>query len=272
MNICLIVFGVICIFYDVILICINPGTFLDILTSFNHIWGVLGVYHIFLGIYRKKTGHSFWSMWKKWVQKVVGTLIGIGGVITIVSMFFILTPSTCKYEEESDYLILLGGGINKYGELPTLVKNRCKIAAKYLNMHPDVICVVTGGTLKWLPYPEAPAIKRELEKNGVESSRILVEDQALDTIQNFQYSCKKLEQFGGKSTQEILDSRIIIVTNYFHLRRAERLASRMGFQNIKGLPAHVGSITIVHAYVREVCAYLKLNLRILFTGKPEKLC
>ena len=128
-----------------------------------------------------------------------------------------------------------------------------------------------GGTLHFLPVAEAPELKKLLEKNGVEASRILVEDQALDTIQNFQYSCKMLADFEGVSQQQILDSRIAVVTSYFHLRRAGRLAHRMGFTCIKGVGSKTSPINVPHSYVREICAYIKLNARILLTGKPKKI-
>ena len=161
-SIVLSIFGILCIFYDFALIVSSPGTFLDNLTSFSHIWTLIGGYHIFLGIYRKKTGHSFWKIWKKWVQVVVSVLMSIAVVFSIVSLIFILNPKTIKNDESCDYLILLGGGIDKNGNLPKPVLNRVDIAASYLQNHRETICVVTGGTLKWLPVAEAPHIKKEL--------------------------------------------------------------------------------------------------------------
>ena len=140
-----------------------------------------------------------------------------------------------------------------------------------MELHPDVICVVTGGTLKWLPYAEAPEIKRELVERGVRSERILIEDQALDTIQNLKYSCTLISEYKGISEDEVLNQRCMIVTNAFHLRRAERLAARLGFTNVKGIPAKCSVFYIPHSYLREICAYVKLNCRILFTGEPKHI-
>lgn len=267
----IIILGTIFILYDIILIILSPGTFLDILTSFTHIWGVLGAYLIFVGIYRKKTGHSFWKIWKKWIKIAFVVCAGLGTVISITSLIFILNPKIADINESAEYLILLGGGIDKNGKLPTSVQNRVEKAAEYLILHPETICIATGGTLKWLPYAEAPAIKQELVNKGISQNRILIEDQAYDTIENFKFSCKILAEHQGVPTPQILNSKIIVVTNAFHLRRAERLASRMGFTNIKGLAAKVGSISVVHLYVREICAYLKLNLRIFLTQQPQPL-
>ena len=269
----LIFFGILSAAYDLLLLYLTPGTFWDNVFSFTHIWLVLGAYLIFCGIYRLKKGHSFWSVWKKPVKIVALCLFGLGFLISLINLSFILRPKLADDEQSVDYVILLGGGIDKYGRLPGNVLLRVDAAAEFLNrpQQKNALVVVTGGTLHWLPYAEAPELKRQLIARGVEEDRILVEDQALDTIQNFEYSCKLLQDYTGSSTQEILNSKVAVVTSYFHLRRAQRLASRMGFTNIKGIGSHCEKIKTLHIYVREICSYVKLNLRILLTGKPESL-
>ncbi|MCR4579267.1 MAG: YdcF family protein [Treponema sp.] len=267
----LIVLGIVCIIYDIILNIISPGTFLDILTSFSHIWTALGALLIFTGLYRRRTGSWFWKKWKLWLKLTVGSLLCIAFIISFINLIFIWTPRLTDLQEEGDYVILLGGGIDKNGKLPPSVMKRVEKTAEYLKLHENAVCVVTGGTLKWLPYAEAPEIKRQLVAAGISQERILVEDQALDTIQNFQYSCKMLAEYSGLSQEEILKSRIIVVSNFYHLRRAERLAARMGFENISGIGAQCAPIQIPMSYVREICAYVKLNLRILLTGQPRHL-
>ena len=271
MNILLIILGILSISYDAILILLNPGTFWDNVFAFTHIWLALGAYLIFVAIYRIKTKHSFWSVWKRWIKLTIVSLISIASVISIINLSLILTPSIVGTNEKADNVILLGGGISKDGKLPKSVMSRVEKAAEYLNKNPDSICVVTGGTLKWLPYPEAPEIKRQLVAAGINSERILVEDQAKDTIQNFQLSCKMLAEYKEQTIQEVLNTPTAVVTSRFHLRRSERLARRIGFTNIKGIPAACPPIYILHNYVREICAYVKLNLRILLTGEPTSL-
>ena len=271
MNIILIILGFICIVYDGILTFITPGTIFDILTSFTHIWTAFGAYLIFLGIYRIKTGHSFWRIWKKWIKITFVSLFSICAATAIINLIFILNPDVVSVAETAENVILLGGGIDKDGKIPKSVMARVDKTAKYLNQHPDSICVVSGGTLKWLPFAEAPELKNQLVNKGIEPERILVEDQAKDTIQNFEFSCKMLAEYRGISIQETLDMPTAVVTNYYHLRRSERLARRIGFTNIKGIGAACPALYVPHSYVREICAYVKLNMRILLTGEPKKL-
>ena len=270
-SIVFILLGAISISYDVILICLSPGTFWDNVISFTHIWSVLGAYCIFSGIWRIKKGSAFVKTWSKKLKLTVGSLVAAAILISGINLAFILTPELASEQDDVDYVILLGGGISKDGNLPKSVKLRVAKTAEVLSLHKNAVCVVTGGTLHFLPVAEAPEIKRQLVKNGIDGDRILVEDQALDTIQNFQYSCKMLADYEGVSQQQILNSRITVVSSFFHLRRAERLAHRMGFTQIKAIGSKIPLINVPHSYIREICAYIKLNLRILLTGEPKRI-
>jgi len=270
-NVFLIIFGGISCIYDFVLIALSPGTLLDNITSFTHIWSVLGAYLIFAGIFRIKKGCSIWTRLNKKLHIAILVLLTAGLLISAVNLIFILTPKIADKNESADYVILLGGGIDKNGKLPDTVQKRVNAARDYLLLHPETVCIVTGGTLKWLPYAEAPEIKRQLILAGIDEGRVLAEDQALDTIQNFQYSCKMLAEYKNVTQQEILNSRILVVTSDFHMRRAQRLAARMGFTNIKGLVSKTPAFKVPHCYVREICAYIKLNMRIILTGKPKNI-
>ena len=271
MGVLFIILGIISISYDVILLVLNPGTFLDNLFAFSHIWSAFGFFVIFAGIFRLKTKHSLWSTLKKGIQLLIVCIFDFSIILVLINLFLILNPAEAFINEPADQVIVLGGGISKEGKLPKSVIFRVNKAAEYLENNPQSICVVTGGTLKWLPYAEAPEIKRQLITAGISEDRILVEDKALDTIQNFQLSCKMLAEYRGVSMQEVLETPTAVVTSRFHLRRAERLAKRIGFTNIKGISAACPAIYVPHNYIREICAYVKLNLRILFTGEPKKI-
>ena len=225
------------IIYNIILQILSPGTLLDNLTSFKNIWSVFAIFLIVFAIFRLKTGHSLWYNCKNFIRIPFICILGIGVIFSIVSLFFIFNPKvideTTDYVDP-DYLIVLGGGIDKEGNLPTNVQRRIDKAAEYLKKHRSTICVVTGGTLKWLPYPEAPEMKRQLMLKGIDPERILVEDKALDTIQNLKNSCNLLANYEGVQKNNILKRNIVIITSNFHLRSAERLAKRLGFKNIGG--------------------------------------
>lgn len=262
-----IIAGILLCFYDFIIITLNPGTFLDNLTSFSHIWLIPGIYLIYAGIFRLKKQKSFFSSLPKAVKITEVILIFLFVIISIPCLYFILTPDQ-NPQPNADYMFLLGGGIDKNGVLPTNVLYRCETAVNYLQNNPNTQVIVTGGTLKFLPFPEAPAIKAALEEKGIGSDRIIIEDQALDTIQNFQYSLDLIITLENITKEEALNKSVVVVTNNFHLTRALRLAQRIGFTNIHGLAAKTAWYMVPHMYLREIGAYIKLQLRILLTGKP----
>lgn len=267
----LIVLGSVLVLYDLILCCVSPSSLIRTLFTINHVFSLLGGYLIFEGIYHRKNKKYFFGTLKKKIRITIGLIILSGILMCFIQTVFILTPDTVKLNEKSDYVIVLGGGIDKKGKLPLTVKRRLEKAAEYLILNPETTCVVTGGTLKFVPFPEAPEMKRQLINMGVSENRILIEDKALDTIQNFKKSADLLAQTQNRTIEQILESEIVVVTSNFHLARAERIAKRMGFKNIKGIKSGTPFYIVPISLFRENCSYLKLNLRILLTGKPNEI-
>lgn len=194
-----------------------------------------------------------------------------------VFLSFILTPEITDFSKEKceiEYIILLGGGIKNDGSLPSSVINRCKTTIDFFNLLqnqnenlPKII--ITGGTLPFKKYEEASAIKSFLIKNGLPEENLFTERKAQDTIQNFQFSKELICTEFNKTKDEVLNSNILIITNYFHLNRAEFIAKRLGYKNILGLAAKTPVSRIAYCYTREILSYFKLSLRILFTGNPK---
>jgi len=271
-SILLFILGTIFIGYDIVLVIMEPGTFIDFLRSFSHVFSAAGVYMIFAGVYQLKYKRTIFSKIKKIWKLTIVSLILCFFTISVINLSFILTPKKANLNTSGDYLIVLGGGIDKNGNLPDSVICRLEKGCEYLKANPNVLCVVSGGAREWQKYREAPEIKRQLMLRGIEEDRILVEDQALDTIQNFQLSCAMISEHENLSQSEVLSKKWIIVTSDFHLRRSERLADRMGFTDVKGLAAKTPWFKVPVSYLREICSYIKLNLRILLTGKPKAIC
>lgn len=259
--------GLLGVLYSILLILTCPGTFLDNLTNFSNIWAVLGVFFIFDGIFHFKNQRGVFYAIPLFLQKIIKVLQLAGIFVITVCLFLILTPKKFDYKNDStkiNSVILLGGGVSKDGILPKNVVNRVKSCAEYLEFNKDAVVCVSGGTLKFLPVAEGPFLKKELEAMGVESERILVDDQALDTIQNFKYSKILLANHYGCSVDELLEQNILIVTNFYHLHRSQILAGILGYKNVYGLASPTSRLNLLHNYLREICSYLKLGARLLF--------
>lgn len=262
--------------YDIFLLVSSPGTVSAVLTSFSHIWLLPAAFCILCGCCRLRGVYFLYALPRFW-RFAFFAAVSAGVLVGAVCLFLILTPETEPLSRKKNakegirWMILFGGGIDKNGNLPPLVLRRAETAAAWLRTHPASSVVVTGGTLRHVPHPEAPAMKRSLEKAGIAPERILPEDRALDTIQNLRYSAMCIARQEQTSLENVMDSCIAVLSSRYHLARIEILARRLGFSCITVVPAPVPLLYAPHAYLREICAFIKLGLRIALTGEPAPM-
>lgn len=223
--------------------------------------------------------HQLFFIMKKPVRYTLTALILLASLGFFTNLSLILFPSLYEgtfYTNIEDapavpYLIVLGGGITDDGILVPPVQERISLACSYLSVHEDTTCIVTGGTLKKKKYAEAPAMKKALCDQGIAPERILVEDTALDTIQNLSNSIRLISDSADIPLDEAVSSPVLIVTNRFHTGRSLYLSKRMGIVAAAGISAPTPAAYVLFDYLREIAAWAKLELRILCTGKPEPL-
>ena len=255
-------------FYFILMQILSPEPFFRFFVSFSTVWLLLSVVFALIPFFRKK------NFFKNFSQKLkIGFLsfCALCLVIGSVHLVQILTPKHLDENSQVKYVILLGGGITKDCKISKMVQKRVEKCAEFLKKNPDAVCVVSGGKLAFMPCSEGEILKPALCEYGISEERILTEQKALDTIENFQNSVKLICETENVSVQSVLDSSVAIVTSNFHIARAERLAERMGFSDIHSVSSKVPFPFVLNVYAREICSYIKLNLRILFTGKPSAL-
>lgn len=153
------------------------------------------------------------------------------------SLFTVLETMVVRgsFADESDTpvsaVIVLGAGVN--GETPSLtLRTRIDAAAAYLEEHPDVPVVLSGGQGPGEAITEAECMRRALVRRGVDESRLYPEERSTSTQENLRYSRAILEELGVDPAR-----RVAIVTSDFHLCRA-RL---MWGGDTAAVPAHLPS-------------------------------
>ena len=155
-----------------------------------------------------------------------------------------------------DAVIVLGAGVN--GETPSAALwSRIRAAEDYLEIHPDVPVVLSGGQGAGEAISEAEAMRRALWKeDGAENARLLVEERSTNTAENFRFSKALLEERGldtGTAT-------IAVVTNDFHCFRAHMIAQKQGLRTID-VPAELPWWWLTaNYYLREAFAVVKTAL------------
>ncbi|MGE7694825.1 YdcF family protein [Lysinibacillus sp. NPDC094177] len=184
---------------------------------------------------------------KKWVIKLGVLLLAISVVVYIwlgEEMKQGLQPAA---NGTATYMIVLGAKV-KPGGIPSLsLKNRLEEAVKYLKKYPNVKVIVSGGKGGDEDRTEASVMLKYLEDNGIDTNRILVEDQSTSTYENLLFSKELLP----KGTKEIT-----IVSNDFHLKRAKYLAESLGFE-VDVVAAKTPKSVEIKLTLRERAALLK---------------
>ena len=149
-----------------------------------------------------------------------------------------------------DAVIVLGAGVN--GETPSLILwSRITAAAAYLEGHPDVPVVLSGGQGPGEAISEAACMRRELTARGVEEDRLLLEDRSTSTAENFACSKALLESMG------LSETTVAVITSDFHCFRAHLIAQRAGL-SVLDIPAESPyALLNANYYVREAFALCK---------------
>lgn len=142
-----------------------------------------------------------------------------------------------------DVLIILGSRVD--GDTPRAdLRARIDAAAEYLKKHPSCMAIGTGGNFRAeQTVSEAQAIKNGLVANGIEPSRVLLEDKARTTYENF-LNCKKIIEENAPE-----NASVGILSNTYHLFRAGLIARDSGLENFSLIPAP--SPTPLRGYLRE---------------------
>lgn len=189
---------------------------------------------------------------------ILGKVI-LGVVLLLVLIFssalgFVLTGSHSQIQDDSGIMIILGCQVKPWGP-SILLQDRLNTALDYLQEHPDMLIVVTGGKGDDEHMSEAQAMFQYLTLHGVPEEQIILEDRAENTVQNLKYTSTLLAEQGYDTTQEIL-----VVSNGFHLAR-----TRMLFERVWGTDENLNTLAApsthwpsrLKMYVREPLALIK---------------
>ena len=156
----------------------------------------------------------------------------------------------------ADAVIVLGAGVN--GTEPSLsLRTRLDKAVDYLERWPDIPAVLTGGTGYGEEISEAQCMYDYLTEYGVEADRLILEDRASNPAENFAFSWELLTEAGVDPAE----GRVAVVTNDFHIARAELIAAREGYGDVAGIPAPLPWVHLEINYtLREAFAMVKTFL------------
>lgn len=124
--------------------------------------------------------------------------------------------------EERVTAVLLGCQVREDGQPSLMLYRRLQATKAYLDAHPNVKVILSGGQGDDEPITEAACMKTWLTEAGVDPARLLTEDAATSTYENLRFSAAIVEAQG-------LPGTLVIITNEFHQFRAAMLAKNLGY-------------------------------------------
>lgn len=216
---------------------------------FTYFWLIFGVMMIGAGVFRQIMHGKNIVLPKSLSIGLYFFTIAICFVF-VVTEFIIIKNGTMKPETDADYVIVLGAQVNGT-KVSTNLKYRLDAALDYVNNNPYCKVIVSGAQGSGEDITEAEAMRRYLEKMGVDASRIIKEEKSVNTEQNLRYSMEIISDKTAKT---------VIVSNKFHIYRAKKIALKQGYENVSGIGSRTVIFTIPNSYLREGFAVIKYKI------------
>ncbi len=194
----------------------------------------------------------YFDFWRGITQSGIGMYLKYIVIFGLVCFMFLaayvlsFARTTVNYSE--DAIIVLGCGLNSDGTPSHTLVNRLDGCVEYCSKNPDCYVVVTGAVSRFGNMTEGAAMKKYLVEKGISEYRILIDEKATNTKENFEYSLLLLKNVG------LGNENICFVTNSFHIFRGSQYAKWAGFENIKALSVKTYRAVFLPAVIREVCA------------------
>ncbi|NLW79054.1 MAG: YdcF family protein [Ruminococcaceae bacterium] len=216
----------------------NFGTVL--MWLFSAVFIVYGIFHRQIDAF---CAHGFGRVLKYIVYAGVALFV-------VLFVFVAVSGHTGGAQGNEKAYIVLGAGIRgeKVGDV---LRRRLDAALEAWQKNPDALIVVTGGQGPQETITEALAQQRWLLERGVPEDKIVLEDKSESTEENLSFSRRLLAERGIAA-----DEPVGVVTNAFHCYRAGQYAQKLGFTNVRTVPASMNLATLLPSYAREVFAIL----------------
>ncbi|WP_297209284.1 YdcF family protein [uncultured Flavonifractor sp.] len=202
----------------------------------------------------KRSYHPYGGKRKPlWRKALLGLLLT--GALAFGALFgAVLYGSYDHIRGEPQVMVILGCQVKPWGP-SVLLQDRLDKALEYLEDHPDLTIVVSGGQGTDEPISEAQCMYDYLTEHGVDGAQILLEDQSGSTVENLRNSMELLTQEGYDTTADM-----VVVSNGFHLTRVRMLWDRVcgGDDNLSTLAAPSSHLpSRLKMYIREPLALVK---------------
>ncbi len=192
---------------------------------------------------------SLFTRWKPAIVKGIGWVLrAVVALLSAVIIFFCgktVVGGMINTAGRADAAIVLGLALENGKPVPDLLA-RLDTARNYLEKYPEALLILTGGNAEEAGLTEAAVMADLLTEQGVPANRLIIEDRAETTKENFRYLTGMISK----------DEPVVMISSNYHMDRAVRIASEEGFTHVLRLPAPSGFF----AYGANMLSEVALNL------------
>ena len=187
-----------------------------------------------------------WPILAKAVTRIFTVILVIGLVVVGITEAIIIKASFGSPKEQVQYMVVLGAKVRDDGPSVSLW-DRIYGAYNYMEAHPDVIAIVSGGQGPDEPISEAASMYQELVNLGIDPGRIWLEDKATSTWENLNFALDLIEEKTGQRPE-----KLGVVSSEYHLFRASLFAKACNVEFV-GIPARTSRPSqMINHFMREV--------------------
>ena len=187
-----------------------------------------------------------YPVFTKAVMRGFTVILVIGLLVVGITEAVIIHASFGNPKEQVEYMVVLGAKVNANGPSVSLWDRICG-AYEYMEAHPEVTAIVSGGQGTDEPITEAECMYRELVFLGIDPKRIWIEDEATSTWENLNFSLNLIEEKTGQRPE-----KLGVLSSEYHLFRASLFAEACGVEFV-GIPARTSRASqMVNHFMREV--------------------
>ena len=201
---------------------------------------------VFLAFCLPHMRHGF-LLFFKWF---IAGCYGVAFCIFLVCGILMASAQHSAKQIKTDVVIVLGAAVHGT-KVTWILENRLDTAIQLLENNPAALCIVSGGQGSQEDCTEASAMRLYLIAHGVDENRIIMEEEAINTVTNFENSVQIIQDRLGSG------ARISFVTTDFHVFRASRVAQAQGIE-ITGVSAPDVWYLRLNNFLREcvgICVY-----------------
>jgi uncharacterized SAM-binding protein YcdF (DUF218 family) len=194
-------------------------------------------------IHKKCSASKTWRIvWRGFL-----TVFVLGMVWSVILTGLMISGMTAAPPKQATVVVL---GSKVSGTVPSAdLRVRIEAAGAYLKANPQAKCIVSGGQGAGELKTEASVMKEYLVKQGIDSSRILTEDQSTTTEENLKNSLQIIKK-------NSLSDDLAIVTDEYHEFRAGKIAQNLGVKSY-AVSAHTPWYIFSACWARELLALTK---------------